>query len=78
MFLFGCALLVLMTIALFADAPMRRRTATRMRALLSPRQPPTADRGWAVVEVLVVLVIASIVLATIILVVGGLTSTPLR
>ena len=76
MFLFGFALISLMTIALFADAPMRRRAATRLRQLLSSRRPSTGERGWAVVEVLVVLLIASIVLATIILVVGGLATAP--
>jgi hypothetical protein len=77
MFLFGFALISLMTIGLFADPPMRRRAATTMRNLLPSRQPSTSDRGWAVVELLVVLLIASIVLATIILVIGGLaTATP--
>jgi len=73
MFLFGCALFSLMAIALFAGPPIRR-AALRLRQLLSAHQSPTGDRGWVVVEVLVVLLIASIVLATMIFVVGILAN----
>ena len=41
---------------------------------VSPRKTAEADGGWAVVEILVVVLIASIVVATTILLIGGLAN----
>jgi hypothetical protein len=65
-----------MAIGLFAVPPLRREGASRALVLRWPRDERRRDRGWAVIEVLVVLLITSIIVATIILVAGGMANAP--
>ena len=71
MFVIGCVFVVFMALALFADQLIRVWAGGRRRSALSAR-PARTDRGLAVVEVLVVLLISSIFLAIIIFAVGAL------